>query len=148
MLELTQTSHYLLVDSQVSVHPLLWWTTKRKGWNYRGGPLLLVGHTLLSGSSQVSAKLGTCTVVGLNWTLVEAKMFTFTPESTHFIFNKCPIYLRVDPRTRRCKCKFSTSWDKTSGLQCMMFRRILSANFHKKGKEGMKAAYSVIPQSR
>jgi hypothetical protein len=32
-----------------------------------------------------------CTVVGLNGTLVEAKMFTFTLECTHFIFNKCPI---------------------------------------------------------
>jgi hypothetical protein len=60
--------------------------------------LLSVGHTTLSGSCQVSAKLGTCTVVGLNGTLVEAKMFTITPESTHFIFNKCPIYRGVDPR--------------------------------------------------
>ncbi len=40
----------------------------------------------------VSAKFGTCTVVSINGTLVEAKMFTFTLESTHFIFNWCPIY--------------------------------------------------------
>ena len=40
----------------------------------------------------VCVKFGTCTVVGVNWTLVEAKMFTFTLESTHFIFKKCPIY--------------------------------------------------------
>ncbi len=38
-------------------------------------------------------KFGTCTVVGVNWTLDEAKMFTFTLESTHFIFNKCPFIL-------------------------------------------------------
>ncbi len=37
-------------------------------------------------------KLGTGTVVGLNWTLVESKMFTFTLECMHFICNKCPIY--------------------------------------------------------
>ncbi len=40
----------------------------------------------------VCAKFGTCTVVSLNGTLVEAKMSTFTIESTHFNFNKCPIY--------------------------------------------------------
>ncbi len=34
----------------------------------------------------LSAKFGTCTVV------VEAKMCTFTLESTHFIFNRCPVY--------------------------------------------------------
>jgi hypothetical protein len=36
--------------------------------------------TLLSVSYQASAKLGTWTVVGLNGTLVEAKMFTFSLE--------------------------------------------------------------------
>ncbi len=35
----------------------------------------------------VSAKFGTCTVVSINGTLVDTKMFTFTLESTHFIFN-------------------------------------------------------------
>jgi hypothetical protein len=40
----------------------------------------------------VSAKFGPCTVVSVNGILVEAKMCTFTLESTHFIFNKCPIY--------------------------------------------------------
>jgi hypothetical protein len=40
---------------------------------------------------QVSAKFDTCTVVDLNGTLVEAKMFTFTLEYTHFTFNKGPI---------------------------------------------------------
>jgi hypothetical protein len=40
----------------------------------------------------VSAKFATCTVVNVNGTLVEAKTRTFTLESTHFIFNKFPIY--------------------------------------------------------
>ncbi len=40
----------------------------------------------------VSDKFGTCTAVSVNGTLVEAKMCTFTLESKHFIFNKCPIY--------------------------------------------------------
>jgi hypothetical protein len=39
----------------------------------------------------VSAKFGTCTVVSVNGTLVEAKMCTFALKSTNFIFNKCPI---------------------------------------------------------
>jgi hypothetical protein len=37
----------------------------------------------------VSATFGT--VVSVNGTLFEAKMCTFTLESTHFIFNECPI---------------------------------------------------------
>ncbi len=40
----------------------------------------------------VSTKFGTCTFVSVNGILVEAKMCTFTLESTHFLFNKCPIY--------------------------------------------------------
>ncbi len=40
----------------------------------------------------VSAKFGTCTIVSVNGSLVEDKMYTFTLESTHFIFNKCLIY--------------------------------------------------------
>ncbi len=40
----------------------------------------------------VSAKFGTCTVESVNGTLVAAKMCTFTLKSTHFIFNKCPLY--------------------------------------------------------
>jgi hypothetical protein len=46
---------------------------------------------LFSISYQASAKFGTCTILGLNGTLIEAQMFTFTLECTHFIFNKCPI---------------------------------------------------------
>jgi hypothetical protein len=38
-----------------------------------------------------SAKFGIYSVLSLIGTLVEAKMFTFTLECTHFIFNKCPI---------------------------------------------------------
>ncbi len=40
----------------------------------------------------VSAIFSTCTVVSVNETRVEDKLCTFTLESTHFIFNKCPIY--------------------------------------------------------
>ncbi len=63
---------------------------------YRGPGFLAVvcfgtSPALLSVSCQVGAKFGTCTVVGLNRTLIEAKMFTFTLEFRHFIFNKCPI---------------------------------------------------------
>ncbi len=47
-------------------------------------------HTVIR-LCQVSAKFGTCNVVGLKRTLVEAKLFTFTLECTHSIFNKCPI---------------------------------------------------------
>jgi hypothetical protein len=48
-------------------------------------------YTLLSISCKVSAKFDTCTVVGINGTLVEDKMFTFAQECTHFIFTKSPI---------------------------------------------------------
>ncbi len=46
--------------------------------------------------------------MSVNGTLVEAKMCTFTLESTHFIFNKRPIY------THDGACaKFSTNSHKT-----------------------------------
>ncbi len=60
----------------------------------------------------VSAKFGTCTVVSVNGTLVEAKMCTFTLEYTHFIFNKCPIYTHDG-----ASAKFSTTSQETD-LQC------------------------------
>ncbi len=41
---------------------------------------------------RVSAKFGTCTVMSVNGTLVEDKMFRFKGECAHFWFNKCPIY--------------------------------------------------------
>ncbi len=50
----------------------------------------------------VSAKFGICTVVSVNGTLVEAKMRTFTLESTHFIFNKCPIYTQDGASSKFC----------------------------------------------
>ncbi len=49
----------------------------------------------------VCAKFGTCTVVSVNGTLVEAKMFTFTLESTHFNFNMCPIFTDDDWKNYR-----------------------------------------------
>jgi hypothetical protein len=51
-----------------------------------------LGTALYSVSSQLVLNFGTCTVVSVNETLVEAKMCTFALESTHFICNKCPIY--------------------------------------------------------
>ncbi len=53
--------------------------------------VLPVQATLLTDLCQVSANLGTCSVVGLDGTLDEAKVFTFTLECTYFLFYKCPI---------------------------------------------------------
>ncbi len=63
----------------------------------------------------VSAKFGTCTVVRVNGTLVEAKMCTFTLESTHFIFNKCPIYTHGS-----ASAKFSTNSHETDYSVCFL----------------------------
>ncbi len=41
---------------------------------------------------RVSAKFGTCTVVGVNGTQVEVKMRRFKGECEHCSFNECPIY--------------------------------------------------------
>ncbi len=57
---------------------------------------------------RVSAKFGTCTIVSVNETLVEAKMCTFTLESTYFIFNKSPIYTYDG-----ASAKFSTNLQET-----------------------------------
>ncbi len=46
--------------------------------------------------------------MSVNGTLVEAKMCTFTLESTHFIFNKCPIYTH-----NGANAKFSTNSHET-----------------------------------
>ncbi len=53
-------------------------------------------------------KFGTCTFVSVNWTLVESKMCTFTFETKHFIFNKCPIYTHAG-----ASAKFSTNSHET-----------------------------------
>jgi hypothetical protein len=44
--------------------------------------------------------------MSVNGTLVEAKLCTFTLESMHFIFNKCPIYTSAS-------AKFSTNSHET-----------------------------------
>jgi hypothetical protein len=59
---------------------------------------------MLSVLCQISAQFGTCTAVGLNGTLVEAKMFTFTLDCKHFIFNKFPSYTHDG-----ANAKFSTT---------------------------------------
>ncbi len=58
-------------------------------WNGANG--IIGAHTVIR-FVWISAIFGTCTLVSVNKTLVEAKMCTFTLDSTHFIFNKWPIY--------------------------------------------------------
>jgi hypothetical protein len=70
------------------------------------------GHTVIR-FLRVSAKFGTCTIVSVNGILVEAKMCTFTLESTHFIFNKCPIYNHDG-----ASAKFSTNSHETDYSVC------------------------------
>ncbi len=61
----------------------------------------------------VSAKFDTCTVVSVNGTPVEAKLCTFTLESTHFIFNLCPIYNHDG-----ASAKFRTNSQETDYSAC------------------------------
>ncbi len=56
------------------------------------------GHSLLSVSCQVSAKFGTCTVVGLNGTHVEAKMFTYKVYAYYL-----QQLSHLDPRRGKCQ---------------------------------------------
>ncbi len=60
-------------------------------------------------------EFGTWTVVSVKGTLVEAKLCTFTLESKHFIFKKCPSYIHDG-----ASAKFSTNWDETdySATRC------------------------------
>ncbi len=46
--------------------------------------------------------------MSVNETCVETKLSTFTLESTHFIFNKCPIYTHDG-----ASAKFSTNLQET-----------------------------------
>ncbi len=61
----------------------------------------------------VSAKFGTCTVVSVNGTPIEAKMWTFTLECAHVIFNKFPITTHDG-----ASAKFSTSSDEMDYSVC------------------------------
>ncbi len=66
----------------------------------------------------VSAKFGSCTVVSVNGTPVEAKLCTFTLECTHFIFDLCPIYTHDG-----ASAKFSTNSEETDySVHCYPFR--------------------------
>jgi hypothetical protein len=58
----------------------------------------------------VSAKFGTCNVVSVSGTLVEAKMRIFTLESTHFIFKKCPIYTHDGASAKFCTNSHETDY--------------------------------------
>jgi hypothetical protein len=72
-------------------------------------------------SCQDSYKFVTCNAVSLHGTLVEAKMFTFTLEGTHFIFNKCPMTVRMLKlalaETKRIY-SVSSTYDIYAYLQC------------------------------
>ncbi len=67
------------------------------------------------------AKFGTFTVVSVNVTLAEDKMCTLALESTHFIFNKCPISITHDGAS----AKFSTNSHETdySAVVFMLLRQ-------------------------
>ncbi len=70
---------------------------------------------------RVSAKFGTCTVVSVHGTLVEVKMFTFTLESTNFMFNMCPIYTHDSE-----SAKFSTNSHETDYSEVVLIFYISS----------------------
>jgi len=73
----------------------------------------LITSALLSVSRQVSAKFGTCTIVGLNGTLIEAKMFTFNLECRYkFHFQQLS---HLDPRRYNFP---NLALDEPNGLQC------------------------------
>jgi hypothetical protein len=95
---------------------------------------LTVVHTVIRFVS-VSAKFGTYTVVSVSGTLVESKMCTFTLESTHFFFNKCPIYIN-DGAT----AQFSTNSHETdySAVPERKWRK------YSKGKEKGDLATKVL----
>jgi hypothetical protein len=70
------------------------WKTKKYYWEAKNPKLWAAISSDASTVIRflwVIAKFVTCTVVSVNGTLVEVKMFTFTLESSHFIFSKCPI---------------------------------------------------------
>ncbi len=74
-------------------------------WNRKKGKRIRIrhtGHCTVIRFVWVSAKFGT--VVSVKGTLVEAKMCTFTLESMHVIFKKCPIYTHDD-----ASAQFSTN---------------------------------------
>jgi len=56
----------------------------------------------------IGAKFGIYTVVGLNGTLVEAKLNIGTLECAYFSFNKCPVYNHDG-----ANAKFGTNWEET-----------------------------------
>jgi hypothetical protein len=57
--------------------------------------------------------------VSVNRTLFEAKMCTFTLESRHFIFNKCPIYIHDG-----ANAKFSTNSHETDYSVVMRIEKL------------------------
>jgi hypothetical protein len=62
----------------------------------------------------IRAKFGTCTVVIVNGTLGKAKMCTSTLKSTHFVFNKCPIYTHDGVSAKFCTNSHETDYSVAS----------------------------------
>jgi hypothetical protein len=56
--------------------------------------------------------------VTVNGALVEAKMSTFTLESTHFIFNKCPIYTLDGASAKFSTYSHETDYSVLCGISC------------------------------
>jgi hypothetical protein len=55
--------------------------------------------------------------MSVNKTVVEAKMCTVTLESTHFIFNKCPIYTHVGASAKFSSNSYETDYSVERGQQ-------------------------------
>ncbi len=67
----------------------------------------------------ISAKFVTCTVVGVNGSLVEDKMRIFKSESAQFSFIKCPIYTHDG-----ASAKFITNSQETDNSVCATYEQI------------------------
>jgi hypothetical protein len=62
--------------------------------------------------------------VGVKGTLVEAKMCTFTLESTHFIFNQCPVYNHDGASANSHERDYSVQENAAEIIGRSCFRRI------------------------
>jgi hypothetical protein len=85
--------------------------------------------------------------VSVNETLVEAKMCTFTLESTHFIFNKCPIYTHDG-----ASAKFSTNSQETDySVVYFKYENIKNVTFENilvKRKTNVAKSFQDFPAGR
>jgi hypothetical protein len=74
----------------------------------------------------VSAKFNTCTVVSVNGTHVEAKMSTFTLESTHFTINKSPIYTHDGASAKFCTNSYETDYSVHTTYSLILLKSLCS----------------------